>query len=263
MTCRSGSRCAKLSAVKWVALHRVRVWVLELGHAGRLAARALGLVAVLVIAPSAAQACPGAPVPYDGSDPAVRSAVWKGALSLYAKGRYDKALTQLRREGARLESQARALFQHAADGTTAPNARIQKFLEKTVYARPPALQIVADRFSFPAPVLAAWTDSACRTGDWLEARTAVRKLAILRPGPELRAVEVSVSLALDDVASLRLHLQTLLPDAFLSPLAEGRLALADGDPAGANTLFDRAALAATTPETRTLLELVRRRGTTP
>jgi hypothetical protein len=208
-------------------------------------------------------ACPGAPVPYDSSDPSVRSPVWKGALTLYAKGRYDKALVQLRREGGRLEAQARALFQHAADGTTAPNARIQKFLEKTVYARPPALQIVEDRFSFPAPVLAAWTDSACRTGEWLEARTAVRKLAVLRPGPELRAVEVGLSLALDDVASLRQQVRALLPDAFLSPLAEGRLALADGDPGGATALFERAALAATTPETRTLLDLVRRRGTTP
>jgi len=49
----------------------------------------------------------------------------------------------------------------------------------------------------------------------------------------------------------------------LSPLSEGRLALADGNPAGATALFDRAALAATTPETRSLLEQVRRRGPTP
>ncbi len=216
-----------------------------------------------LVASTAASACPGAPVPYDGTDPAVTSPVWKSALSLYAKARYDKALVQLRREGARLESQAKILFQHSPDGSTAPNARIQKFLVKTVYARPPALQIVEDRFSFPAPVLSAWVDCACRAEAWLEARTALRKLAVLRPGPELRAVEVALSLALDDVSSLRVQVRTLLPDALLSPLSEGRLALADGNPAGATALFDRAALAATTPETRSLLEQVRRRGPTP
>ena len=207
---------------------------------------------LLFAAPSLA--CPEVVVPVDPADPIFRSPQWKRPLAAYSAQRFGPALTAFRSAGKTLETTSARLFQPNASGGPAKNAAIQRFLESTVYANPPALIAIGDRFSFPLSVLWAWADAACRQGSLLEAATALAKVQALRTGPDVTAHVVALALRQERFGLAEQLAKDLPPDAFFTPFVEGRLAMALGRRDEAREKFTRAKLGALFPERSRLID---------
>jgi hypothetical protein len=213
----------------------------------------LAAFSVLALAPLA-QACPEVLLPIDRADPVFATKAWKAPLAAWKQGKMEVALAGFRKAGGRLEADATRLFQPGPDGKTAKNAAIQKFLEATVYGRPPSLIIDGDHFSFPLHVLWAWADSACRTGRLDEASAALAKVGRLRSDTDVRAHELALALRRGEWVAAGALLRDLPPDAFLTPLAEARIAAHEGRLDEAREKLTRAKLSALLPERSKLIE---------
>lgn len=211
-----------------------------------------------------AAACPESVVALDPNDPSLASGVWAPAGAAWRKGDYAGALKKLRAVGARLERDVGRLFRPGRNGKAPSNAAIQRFLAATVYARPPALQVEGDRFLFPAAVLWAWADAACRQNAPEEALTALHKLQVFRDDGAVRRHLLAVALRAGRAAEAKALVRELPPEGFFTPYAEAEIARLEHDLPLAQQRLAAAEKAAITPAQRALVEaLAQRLGSPP
>ena len=214
---------------------------------------ALIIVLAALGPPVPAAACPELIVPLDPRAPALRAEAWRGPLAAWRQGRWGAALRGLRATSGRLEREAERLFR-PKKGRKVRNADIQRWLRRNVTSRPPSVVIRSERFDYPALVWWAWADTACRAGHVAEARVAARRLADQGDRGVRHHLDALLALRAGRTEDAALALRSAPPDRFLTPYAEGLLALARGQREAARRHLDTARAAADLPARRAAVE---------
>ena len=190
--------------------------------------RALFLLALCLLLPAAAEACPEIVVPLNPQDSAFHSRAWARPLRAYKAQRYRRAVPMLQRQAARLERDVKRLFHPDTAEDAVSNEMIQRWLRRHVYHPKPGVLIEGERFTFPAIVWWAWADTACRAEEYRQAYVALERLNALQPGGEVSLFRALVLLRLERHDEARQIVESAPPDAFLTPYLNGLLALSQG-----------------------------------